>query len=157
MMDASRQRVKEHEKNKRSKLMFGIVILIILILLAVLLENNINSKPVETTIIKSSISDEKAIFIPVKQLDTNIIAVKATDGSYRLAFDDCIGCYHQYGKHATFKNNADGTGLICQNCQSEVMYDDMGYLTEESMPYPIHEVEITSLEDRFVISAEYLQ
>ena len=73
-----------------------------------------------------------------------------------MAFDDCIGCYHQFGKRAGFKNNSDNTGLICNNCKSEVMYDEMGYLTEESMPYPIAEVEISSLEDRFVISSEYL-
>lgn len=156
-MDTVRSRVNEHSKNRRKKLMFGIIAVVILVMVAFLLENHINSKPTEVTIMKNEISEEKAVFIPLKKLDTNIIAVKATDGSYRLAFDDCIGCYHQFGKHAKFKNNADNTGLICNNCKSEVMYDEMGYLTEESMPYPIAEVEITSLEDRFVISAEYLE
>lgn len=156
-MDSVRERVNEHSKNRRKKLLFGVIAVAILISVAFLLENQINSKPTEVTIMKSEISEEKAVFIPLKKLDTNIIAVKATDGSYRLAFDDCIGCYHQFGKHFSFKNNSDNTGLICKNCKSEVMYDEMGYLTEESMPYPIAEVEITSLEDRFIISAEYLE
>lgn len=156
-MDSVRERVNEHSKNRRKKLLFGVIAVVILISVAFLLENQINSKPTEVTIMKSEISEEKAVFIPLKKLDTNIIAVKATDGSYRLAFDDCIGCYHQFGKHFSFKNNSDNTGLICKNCKSEVMYDEMGYLTEESMPYPIAEVEITSLEDRFIISAEYLE
>ena len=156
-MDAVRSKVNENNKNRNRKFLFGIIAVIILIMIAILLENNINSKPVEVTILKNEISEEKAVFLPLKKLDTNIIAVKATDGSYRLAFDDCIGCYHQFGKHAKFENNSDNTGLICKNCKSEVMYDEMGYLTEESMPYPIAEVEITSLEDRFIISAEFLE
>jgi hypothetical protein len=156
-MDSVRERVNEHSKNRRKKLLFGVIAVVILISVAFLLENQINSKPTEVTIMKSEISEEKAVFIPLKKLDTNIIAVKATDGSYRLAFDDCIGCYHQFGKHFSFTNNSDNTGLICKNCKSEVMYDEMGYLTEESMPYPIAEVEITSLEDRFIISADYLE
>lgn len=156
-MDAVRSRMNEHSNNRRRKLMFGLVAVVSLVLVTILLEININSRPTEVTIMKNEISEERAAFIPLKKLDTNIIAVKATDGGYRLAFDDCIGCYHRFGKHAQFRNNSDNTGLICKNCKSEVMYDEMGYLTEESMPYPIAEVEIVSLEDRFVISAEYLE
>ena len=155
-MDAVRSKINEHSKNRRKKLLFWVILVAIIVIVACWLENLIYSKPTEMTIMKSEITDEKAVFIPLKTLDTNIIAVKATDGSYRLAFDDCIGCYHQFGKHAQFENNSDNTGLICKNCKSEVMYDEMGYLTEESMPYPIAEVEISSLEDRFVISPEYL-
>ena len=156
-MDSVRDRVKEHGKNRNKKLLFGLIAVIILVIVAVTLENRINSKPQEVTIYKNEITDEKAVFIPIKQLDTNIIAVKAIDGSYRLAFDDCKGCYEQFGVHGKFENNADNTGLICDNCKSEVMYDEMGYLPEESMPLPISEVEIQSFDDKFVISADYLE
>ena len=156
-MDSARDRVNEHGKNRNRKLLFGVLAVIILIIVAITLENRIVSKPQEVTIYKNEISDEKAVFIPVKQLDTSIIAVRTIDGSYRLAFHECIGCYQQFAVHGKCENNADNTGLICENCKSEVMYDEMGYLTEESMPYPIAEVEIESYEDRFVISAEYLE
>jgi len=156
-MDSVRDRVKEHGKNRNRKLLFGVLAVIILVIVAITVENRISSKPTEVTIYKNEITDEKAVFIPIKQLDTNIIAVKTIDGSYRLAFDDCIGCYQQFGVHGKFENNSDNTGLICDNCKSEVMYDEMGYLTEESMPYPIPEVEIESFDDKFVISAEYLE
>lgn len=156
-MDSVRNRVIEQNKNRHKKFLFGIIAVIILIVVAILLERQISMKPTDVTIMKNEISDEKAVFIPLKELDTKIIAVKTIDGSYRLAFDDCTGCYHQFGKHGKFKNNSDDTGLICQNCKSEVMYDEMGYLTEESMPYPIAEVEIISLDDRFVIEADYLE
>ncbi len=156
-MDSVRSRVKEHKKVRDKKLLFGLIIVVILIIVAITVENRINSKPEEVTISKSEITDEKAIFIPVKALDTRIIAVKTIDGSYRLAFDDCLGCYQQFGVHGRFENNSDNTGLICDNCKSEIMYEDMGYLTEESMPYPIAEVEIESFDDKFVISADYLE
>lgn len=156
-MDAIRDRIKEQAKSRRRKLLFGIIAVIVLIIIAVVIEANINRRPTDIIIEKSSISEEKAEFIPLKELDTNIIVVKATDGSYRIAFDDCIGCYIEYGVHGQYKNNSDNTGLICKNCKNEVMYDEMGYLPEESMPYPISEVEITSLDDRFVISADYLE
>ena len=156
-MDSVRNRVIEQNKNRHKKFLFGIIAVIILIVVAILLERQISMKPTDVTIMKNEISDEKAVFIPLKELDTKIIAVKTIDGSYRLAFDDCTGCYHQFGIHGRFKNNSDDTGLICQNCKSEVMYDEMGYLTEESMPYPIAEVEIISLDDRFVIEADYLE
>lgn len=156
-MDNVRNRVNENAKSRKKKVLLGIIAIAFVITIATLLENNINSKPTDVTIMKNEISDEKASFVELKELDTNIIAVKATDGTYRLAFDDCIGCYYQFGKHAAFKNNSDNTGLICQNCESEVMYDEMGFLPEESMPYPIAESEITVLEDRFVIPADYLE
>ena len=156
-MDSVRSRVKEHGKLRNKKLLFGLIAVIILVIVAITIENRISSKPTEITIYKSEISGDKAVFIPVKQLDTNIIAVKTIDGSYRLAFDDCIGCYQQFAIHGKFENNGDNTGLICSNCESEIMYEDMGYLTEESMPYPIAEVEIESFDDRFVISADYLE
>ncbi|MBQ3022325.1 MAG: DUF2318 domain-containing protein [Clostridia bacterium] len=156
-MDSVRNRVKEHRKIRNKKLLFGVIAVIILIIVAITVENRISSKPTEVTIYKNEITDEKAVFIPVKQLDTSIIAVKTIDGSYRLAFNDCIGCYQQFGVRGKFKNNSDNTGLICDNCKSEVMYDEMGYLAEESMPYPIPEVEIESLDDKFVISADYLE
>lgn len=156
-MDTVRDKVKEHAKNRHRKILLGIVAVIFVVGGAILLENNINAKPTDVTIMKNEITEEKAIFIELKELDTNIIAAKATDGTYRLAFDDCTRCYYRFGKHGKFKNNSDNTGLICQNCESEVMYDEMGFLPEESMPYPIPESEITSLEDRFVIPAEYLE
>ena len=156
-MDAAREKVREHAKSRRKKMMLGIITVIVVIIIAVFIEANINEKPTDIIIEKTSISEEKAKFIPLKALDTNIIVVKATDGSYRLAFDDCIGCYIERGEHGQFKNNSDNTGLICKKCKNEVMYDEMGYLPEESMPYPIPEIEIISEYDAFTIPAEYLE
>ncbi len=155
-MDNIREKVSEQNKTRKSKLIIGLAALVILVICAFLVEQNINIRLTDMVVKKSSISEEKAQFIPLRQLDTNIIAVKLSDGSYRLAFDDCTGCYSQFGKHGKFKNKEDNTGLICKNCKSELSYEDMGFLTEESMPYPIYETEIETDEERFILSVEYL-
>lgn len=120
-----------------------------------MVEGYIGRSPKDLTVKKADITDEKAVFIPLKALDTDIIAVKTSDGEYRLAFNDCMGCYYESGKHGRYKNNADNTALVCDTCHSEVLYEEMGFLTEESMPYPIPETEIISTENEFVISAQY--
>ena len=156
-MDNIREKVNEQNKNRQKKILLGLIIIISLIVVAIMVERSINMKITDVAINKSEISDEKAVFIPIRQLDTNIIAVKLSDGSYKLAFDDCTGCYNLYGKHGKFENNEDNTGLICKNCKSEVLYEQMGFLPEESMPYPIDMPEIKETDDSFILSKDYLE
>lgn len=159
-MDAVRERMNELNKNRRLKMILALIIVVALIMCVVAIEFHIYNNVVDITIMKEDISDEKASFISVKPLDTNIIAVKTSDGKYNLAFDDCLSCYNQYGKHYGFKNNENRTGLICKNCKNEVSYDSMGFVPEGCMPFPITvkaESGIQSFDDRFVFSAEYLE
>ena len=157
VLDIIRDRIEEQKNTRNRKVLIGFIAIIFIALFAFLLEGAIGRKIEEITIDKATITEEKAIFIPVKHLDTQIIAVKATDGGYRLAFNDCIGCYYTSGKHGRYKNNSDYTGLICDTCKTEIMYDEMGFLPEEAMPYPIVESEIISELEKFVIPEEYLE
>ncbi len=154
-MDHVRQRMNEHNKNRQKKLIIGIVALIIVIAGAVLIERAISLHVEEVTIKKASITDEKATFIPVKSMKTNIIAVEVDD-DYRLAFDICSGCYFEAGKKSGFENNADNTGLVCKRCRGEISYEEMGF-GEDIMPYPIYINEIIETEDSFVLTKEYLE
>ncbi len=159
-MDSVRAKLNENNKNRQMKIIIALITVIILIIVAILLELQINSQIDDVVIMKKDISEEKAVFISLKELDTNIIAVKSSDGKYKLAFDDCTGCYSLHGIHSGFKNNNDNTGLICKNCKSEIMYDEMGFLPEQSMPLPITinaSEGISIYEDKIVISAEYLE
>lgn len=158
LMDNVREKIREQNRNRSRKILLGVIVLVIVAITSIMIEKNISTSVVDVTIEKSSISDAKAEFIPIKQLGTSIIAVKLTDGSYRLAFDDCKGCYVQFGKHARFKNNAENTGIICKNCKSEVAYEDIGYdFGDVVIPYPIYESEIIVNEDNFVLSKDYLE
>ena len=157
MAQSELERIKETNRATRKKVLIGIIAIIAIIFFATMIEKSINNQIEDVVIEKSEVTTEKAIFIPIKQLDTNIIAVQASDLTYRLAFDDCLGCYYQKKKHSGFENNRDNTGLICKGCKAEIFYDDMGFLPEESMPYPIIEGEIVSDNDKFVITADYLE
>ena len=157
-MDNVREKVKEQNKSRNRKVIMGLIIIFIIVASAVMIEKNISTNITELSIEKSSITAEKAKFIPVKQLNTSVIAIKLSDGSYRLAFDDCKSCYMQFGKHAKFKNNKDNTGIICKNCKSEVPYEDIGYdFGDVAIPYPIYENEIVASDDKFVLTVDYLE
>ncbi len=156
-MDNIRSRLEEQNSSRNRKFLVGTIAIVIIVLFAILLESAIGERIDDVEIYKDSITEEKAIFIPIKKLDTEIIAVKATDGTYRLAFNDCLGCYHTNGKHGRYHNNEDNTGLVCDTCHFEIMYDEMGFMPEETMPYPITESEIISDEEKFIIPEEYLQ
>ena len=157
-MDNVREKVKEQNRNRHGKMIVGLVLLVAVIVAAIMIEKSIDMNITEITIVKNDISDEKAEFIPIKQLDTSVIAVKLTDGSYRLAFDDCKGCYIQYGKHARFRNNESNTGIVCENCKNEVAYEDIGYDSGDVViPYPIYENEILNNEESYVLTVDYLE
>ena len=89
-MDAVRERMNELNKNRRLKLILALIIVVVLIMCVMAIEFHIYNNVVDITIMKEDISDEKASFISVRPLDTNIIAVKTSDGKYNLAFDDCF-------------------------------------------------------------------
>ncbi len=156
-MDNIREKVREQNRNRHKKILLGVIALAIIAIIAFMIEKNISRNITDVTIHKSDISDAKASFIHIKQLGTDVITVKLTDGSYRLAFNNCKGCYMQYGKEAHFKNNASNTGIICKNCKSEVAYEEFGYDSGDvAIPYPIYENEILVNEDSFVLTADYL-
>ena len=157
-MDNIREKVKEHRRNRNKKYFIALVVLIIVVAFVVMIEKNISMSVTDVTISKADVTESKATFISVKQLDTNIIAVKLSDGSYKLAFDECTACFAQYQKRYGFKNNADNTGLVCKKCKSEVVYEEMGYDTGDvAIPYPIYESDIIVNEDSFVIPKKYLE
>ncbi len=81
MAEDARKRLREQGRITRGKILIGLIALAVIIFASVMIEKNINGKITDVTIKKSSITDRKAVFIPIKQLDTNIIAVKASDGT----------------------------------------------------------------------------
>lgn len=155
-MDHVRKRMKEYNKSRQLKIVVGLIAFVAVVVCAILVERSISMQIKDFTVKKSEISEEKAVFIPLKPLKTNIIAVKTGDNDYRLAFDECQRCYLQYGKKSGFKNNENNTGLICKNCKGEVRYEQMGF-GEDTMPYPIYINEIIENEDNFILTKEYLE
>lgn len=161
-MDNVRERVIEHRRLSRKKVLLGFILIAMLIFVAVLIENWLaeNPNPTDVVIKKDKISVGNALFVEVDALDTNIIAVKTEDGDdfkYNFVFDDCEGCYQQYGKHFSYRVNDDKTGIVCKNCGHGAAFEEMGFVAEDCHPIMIHPQDVIDNGDSFVFTAEYLQ
>ncbi len=83
---------------------------------------------------KASIGEE-AQFYPYKSgdIDMELLAFKASDGSIRTAFNTCQVCYDSgYGYYVQ-----EGDVLVCQNCGNRFPSDRVGIEVGGCNPIPI--------------------
>lgn len=102
--------------------------------------NQAGGATIKEVIDKDLIIDTKdvtknATFYPVKidGTDMEVIAVKATDGSVRTAFNTCQVCNNS-GK-GYYK--VEGNQLVCQNCGNRFAIDDVEVARGGCNPVPI--------------------
>ncbi len=134
-MKANNEDYTETKRFPYFKLLLGVLAVAIICFGAFSVEKAIGNTVRDVNIKKSSLSTDKVTFRSVKPLDTKIMAVIASDGTVRLAFDDCLSCYYNDGVRAHYTDT--GTSVVCDNCGCETMYDDLGVLSYECTPYPI--------------------
>lgn len=98
---------------------------------------------------------ETAKFYPVTIDGTNmeVLAVKASDGSIRTAFNTCQSCYTS-GK-GYYKT--EGTDLVCQNCGFHFTADQVGLSTGGCSPWAIMDSDREQTEDAIIISYDFLK
>lgn len=137
------------------KLLLGIIAVAVIVFGALAVENAIGNTVREVNIKKSTLSKDKVTFYSVKPLDTQIMAVIASDGTIRLAFNDCLSCYYNDGVRAHFTDT--GVSVVCDNCGCETFYDDMGLLSYECTPYPILSDYIYEDDTHVAIHADFLE
>lgn len=109
----------------------------------------------ESLVIPISEITETVQFYPVvvDGTDMEIIAVKASDGSIRTAFNTCQVCYSS-GRGYYVQS---GDYLVCQNCGSRFSADRVEVSSGGCNPYPIFEENKTVTEDSIEISYDYLK
>lgn len=80
---------------------------------------------------------ETATFYPVEVdgVSMELLAIKASDGTIRTAFNTCQSC-HNSGKGFYV---AEGTDLVCQNCGFHFNGDQVEVTAGGCNPYPIFE------------------
>lgn len=105
-------------------------------------------------ILKEEIT-EKASFYSYEMDGTalEVMAVKATDGTVRTAFNTCQVCYSS--GRGYYKQN--GTYLVCQNCGNAYISDEVELMTGGCNPVPIMESDKTETSDKIIISRELLE
>lgn len=84
--------------------------------------------------------------------DMEVIALVATDGTVRTAFNTCQVCYSS--GRGYYK--ADGGELVCQNCGNRFTGDAVGVLSGGCNPVPITEKERSENNGVITISGALL-
>lgn len=144
----------ETKKFPYFKLFLGLLCVLAIVLGAFLVEKAIGSAVKDVTIDKADIG-ETVRFINVRPLSTKIMAVRASDGSCRLAFEECLSCYYNEGVRAHFTDT--GKSVVCDNCGCETFYDDLGVLSDECTPIPILSGYVTEDETAITVPKDFLE
>jgi len=112
------------------------------------------SVPGDLKIPKSEIS-ETVKFYPYKAGRTNmeVLAVRASDGTVRTAFNTCQVCYDS--GRGYYKQQGDV--LVCQNCGNRFGLDQIEKIRGGCNPVPITEENKTEDDDYIIISQDFLE
>lgn len=104
-------------------------------------------------ILKSEVT-KTAKFYPYKSGDTymEVIAVKASDGTIRTAFNTCQVCY----KSGKGYYKQEGNELVCQNCGNRFSIDQIEKIKDGCNPIPILEENKRDDGNNLVISKSYM-
>ncbi len=102
----------------------------------------------------ADISSE-ANFYPIEVDGTamEIIAVQASDGTVRTAFNTCQVCYSS--GRGYYKQ--EGDRLVCQNCGNQFTMDQVETSAGGCNPWPIFDENTTMSDTSISISYDYLQ
>lgn len=98
---------------------------------------------------------EEASFYPVEVDGTKleVLAIKASDGTVRTAFNTCQICYSS-GRGYYVQS---GDALICQNCGNQFAADQVEIVRGGCNPVPIFEENKVVTADSITISNEFLK
>ena len=105
-------------------------------------------------ILKSEVS-ETAKFYSYKAGRTNmeVLAVKASDGTIRTAFNTCQVCFDS--GRGYYKQQGDE--LICQNCGNRFKLDQIEKIRGGCNPVPIMKEEKTEDDESIIISQDFME
>ncbi len=145
---------KENRRFPYFKIFLGILCVAAVVVSAFAIEKTISTAVKDVVIRKADIGDGVK-FVKVKPLSTSIMAVRLPDGTYRLAFNECLSCYYNDGVQSNFTDT--GESVICDNCGCETHYEDMGLLSDECTPIPILADYITETDDSIIIPKDFLE
>lgn len=121
-------------------------------------EGTNNSKGVQkggNVVIDKNEIGTSATFYPyeVEGVELEVMAVKASDGTIRTAFNTCQICYAS--GRGYYKQQ--GEALICQNCGNAFTADDVQVLAGGCNPVPIFGEDKTETEESIEIREDFLK
>lgn len=147
---------KKYNKN----IFMEIGVVIVLLTAFLIIKGNFNSKTTSVSqgggilITKSDIT-ETAKFFPYKvgNINMELLAVKASDGTVRTAFNTCQVCYNS-GRGYYIQ---EGNELVCQNCGNRFKIDQVEKQKNGCNPVPILDENKTDNGTSITISQSFLE
>lgn len=105
-------------------------------------------------VIDTAAVSEEAVFVDYDADGTTVelFAVKASDGSIRLALNTCQVC--NGSPYAYFVQ--EGNVFICQNCRNRFVTTQVGLVSGGCNPVPITESDYTVEDGKILVSTEFL-
>ena len=91
--------------------------------------------------------------VPLDGISVELLAVRASDDSVRVAFNTCRTCYSSGLGYFVWDNDK----LVCQNCDSSFTSDEVGLEFDDHKPWPILEGDKHTLENEVLIHVDFLQ
>ncbi len=146
-------------KNKHIAIIVGIAVILVAVIFVSKLAagGNSDSPAAEGTdvVINKSDVSETVKFYPVKIGNKNmeILAVKASDGTIRTAFNTCQVC--NGSPRAYYKQ--EGDTLVCQNCGNRFSMDMVEQQRGGCNPIPILKEDKTDDGTNITISKDFIE
>lgn len=156
----SKHHKQSHYHGKKFTLLLGAGVIVLAAVLFAILGTGTQpgsssvAEAADLTITKNDVS-EKAEFYPYQAGDTKmeVLAVKASDGTIRTAFNTCQVCFGSGRAYYV----QEGNELVCQNCGNRFALDQVEIQRGGCNPVPIFEDNKEDTGDNIVISGDYLQ
>ena len=106
-------------------------------------------------VIEKNIVGEQAVFYPyeIEGVDIEVMAIKASDGTIRTAFNTCQICYASGRGYYEQEGNA----LVCQNCRNRFTAEDVQVAGGGCNPVPIFASNKIETEETISISEAFLK
>lgn len=112
------------------------------------------AKDTDIVIPVNSVTDVAAFYpAEINGTKLEVIAVKASDGSIRTAFNTCQVCFSS--GRGYYKQ--EGSNLICQNCGNRFRMDEVEVTRGGCNPVPITSEYKEVSEDTITISKDFLE
>ena len=99
--------------------------------------------------------ETSATFYPyeVDGIELELMAIKASDGTIRTAFNTCQICYSS--GRGYYKQ--EGDVLVCQNCRNTFTADDVQVVAGGCNPVPIFDEDKTETDESITISEAFIR
>jgi hypothetical protein len=155
---SNKKKVVQKKGNKSIFIVMGVIIAVVA--LTFIIKGGLGEK--ETTassrgdlIIPKSGVSEKATFYPYKVGKTKmeVLALKASDGTIRTAFNTCQVCYDSGRGYY----EQEGDVLVCQNCGNRFKSDQVEKEKGGCNPVPIFDESKTDDGTNIIISKDILE